>query len=407
MKPFLILVMAGMLSRFSYQMARSPVLPRFAQDLGSSPELIGLIVAASTITGIFIKLPAGALSDILGRRRMMLLGAVFFAVPPFLYPLITGPAGLLLLRFLHGFATAIFSPVAAAYVADLFQKGRGEKLGWFASAGDVGATLGPLIGGFILFSTASYAVTYSVVGGLGILPFFMVLSLPPEEKKVLVPATANLGRWPQFTWRLTEFNRGLLEVVSNRAVIIVSALEAAMYVGYGAFLGFFPIYAKGMGHNDAAIGLIMGGQLATTMIGKPAGGWLSDRLGRKPMIVLGLALCALILPLVVLGEAFLSLLFLSSLFGLGVAIVTPSTTALVADLAKAGRMGSAMGVFGTIWDTGEAAGPILAGFLIASLGYFNSFFIISGLMALAAVIFAVTIKDPVKPSLEQTQGRPA
>ncbi len=87
--PFLILVIAGMLSRLSYQMARSPVLPRFAQDLGSSPELIGLIVAASTITGIFIKLPAGALSDILGRRRMMLLGALFFAGPPFLYPFVT------------------------------------------------------------------------------------------------------------------------------------------------------------------------------------------------------------------------------------------------------------------------------------------------------------------------------
>ncbi|MBI3001399.1 MAG: MFS transporter [Deltaproteobacteria bacterium] len=334
--PYLILVIASMLSRFSYQMARSPVLPRFAQDLGSSPELIGLIVAASTITGIFVKLPAGALSDILGRRRILLLGAVFFAVPPFLYPLITGPVSLLLLRFLHGFATAIFSPVASAYVADLFQRGRGEKLGWFASATDVGATLGPLIGGFILFSTASYAVTYLVVGGLGILPLFMVLSLPPEEKKVLVPATANLGRWPQFTWRLTEFNRGVLEVVSSRAVIIASALEAAMYVGYGAF--------------------------------------------------------------------FLSLLLLSSLYGLGVAIVTPSTTALVADLARAGREGSAMGVFGTIWDSGEASGPILAGFLVASISYFNGFLVISGLMALAAVIFAATIKDPVQPSARQAEG---
>ena len=124
--PFLTLVLAGLLSSFSYQMARSPVLPRFAQDLGSSPGLIGLIVAASTITGIFIKLPAGALSDILGRRRMMLLGALFFAGPPFLYPFVTDSVSLLLLRFLHGFATAIFSPVASAYVADIFQKGRGE-----------------------------------------------------------------------------------------------------------------------------------------------------------------------------------------------------------------------------------------------------------------------------------------
>jgi MFS family permease len=397
--PFLTLVIASLLSRFSYQMARSPVLPRFAQDLGSSPELIGLIVAASTITGIFIKLPAGALSDILGRRRMMLLGALFFAGPPFLYPLVTEPLSLLLLRFLHGFATAIFSPVASAYVADIFQKGRGEKLGWFASANDVGATLGPLIGGFILFSTASYSNTYLVVGGLGLLPLFMVLSLPHEEK-ALSPGTANPGRW-------AEFKGGVLEVVSSKAVIIASALEAAMYVGYGAFLGFFPIYAKGIGHNDATIGLIMGAQLATTMIGKPAGGWLSDQLGRKPMILVGLALCALMLPLIVLGESFLSLLILSSLFGLGVAIVTPSTTALVADLAKAGRMGSAMGVFGTIWDTGEAAGPILAGFFIAALNYFNGFLIISGVMALAAVIFAVSVKDPTQLSPQRVTAKSA
>lgn len=148
--PFLIVLIASMLSRFSYQMARSPVLPRFAQELGSSPELIGLIVAASTITGILVKLPAGAISDILGRRRMMLLGALFFAGPPFLYPLVTEPLALILVRFLHGFATAIFGPVTSAYVAEIFNKGRAEKLGWFSSANDVGASLGPMIGGFIL-----------------------------------------------------------------------------------------------------------------------------------------------------------------------------------------------------------------------------------------------------------------
>jgi len=64
-------------------------------------------------------------------------------------------------------------------------------------------------------------------------------------------------------------------------------------------------------------------------------------------------------------------------------------------------MGSAMGVFGTIWDSGEAAGPILAGFLIASLSYFNGFLIISGLLVLAATVFAFTIKDPVIKAAEE------
>ncbi|MFQ5896273.1 MAG: MFS transporter [Nitrospinota bacterium] len=378
MSPFLTIVLAGMFSRLGYQMARSPVLPRFAQDLGAAPELLGLIVAASTVTGVFIKLPAGALSDVLGKRRMMLLGCLFFALPPFLYPFVTGPIALLLLRFLHGFATAIFSPVAAAYVADLAQEGRGARLGWFTSASDVGATVGPMVGGFVLFYTASYASTYLLVGVLGLLPLLMVLRLPePAEANPDPPAP----RWPRF-------RQGVVEVVSSPPVVIASSLEAVMYVGYGAFLGFLPPFARLVALNDAQIALVLGAQLATTMAAKPLTGWASDRVGRKPVILVGLLLCAALLPLIFRTGRFLPLL------GLGVAAVTPCTTALVADLVRAGRMGSAMGVFGTIWDVGESAGPILAGFLIARRGYGASFDTIALLMAGAALLFALVVREP-------------
>lgn len=386
MTPFISLVLAGFLARFGYQMARSPVLPRFAQDLGATPEVIGLIVAASTITGVVIKLPAGALSDVLGRKRMMLVGCLFFAAPPFLYPFVHSAGALLALRFLHGFATAIFSPVASAFVADLSERGRGEKLGWFAAAGDLGSTLGPLLGGLLLFYTSSYPMTYLTVGVLGLLPLLMVLRLPGDEKPRATGST--LGA------RSDQFWRGIREVVSSRAVVLASTLEAAMYVGYGAFLGFFPIYAAKIGINDAQIALVMGVQLATTMLAKPLSGRLSDRIGRKPMILAGLFLCAATLPLIPNVTSLWLLFPVSALFGLGVAIVTPSTTALVADLVKAGQMGSAMGVFGTIWDIGEALGPILAGFLIAPLGYSPAFGLIASLMIAAALCFAVLVKDP-------------
>jgi len=397
MTPFITLVLAGSLARLGYQMARSPVLPRFAQDLGAAPELIGLIVAASTITGVVIKLPAGALSDILGRKRMMLLGCLFFAGPPFLYPFVHGPSALLALRFLHGFSTAIFSPVASAFVADLSARGRGEKLGWFASANDLGATVGPLLGGLLLFFTASYSVTYLVVGILGLLPLTMIVRLPEDRNPR--PAGSTLGA------RSGQFWMGIREVASSRLVVIASMLEAAMYVGYGAFLGFFPPYARGIGLDDAQISLVMGAQLATTMLAKPLAGWLSDRVGRKPMILAGLFLCALMLPAVPALTSIWLLFLVSALFGLGVAIVTPSTTALVADLVTTGRMGSAMGVFGTIWDCGEAAGPILAGVLIASLSYGLGFGLIAAFMALVALVFLVAVKDPTA-RLQRTE-RPA
>src|SRR5215510_8011034 len=129
MNAFAAIVLASLLSRLGYQMARSPVLPSFAAELGALPELIGIIVAASTLTGVLFKLPSGALSDVLGRKRMMVLGALFFAAPPFLYPFVRDPWSLLALRFVHGSATAIFSPVASAYVASLAATGEAPGLG--------------------------------------------------------------------------------------------------------------------------------------------------------------------------------------------------------------------------------------------------------------------------------------
>lgn len=386
MTPFFVLVLAGFLARFGYQMARSPVLPRFAQDLGAAPELIGLIVAASTITGVVVKLPAGALSDVLGRKPVMLLGCLFFAGPPFCYSLVDSPGMLLALRFLHGFATAIFSPVAAAFVADLAPRGRGEKLGWFAAANDLGGALGPLVGGLLLFHTASYATTYAVVGLLGLCPLLMVSRLPADPTR---PRVGGL-----LAGRARAFWGGIHEVATNRAVLIAASLEAAMYLGYGAFLGFLPPYAREAGLHDGHIAVVVGVQLATTMLAKPLGGRLSDRFGRKVMILVGLLLCAVTLPLVPTRTSLASLAVVSALFGLGAGIVTPSTTALVADLAKAGRMGTAMGVFGTIWDSGEAAGPVLAGLLIGSVSYVPAFGVISGLMGAMALLFLLTVQDP-------------
>src|SRR3972149_2993468 len=173
--PFPALLSQSLLSRLGYQKARSPVLPAFAADLGALPELIGVIVAASTITGVFFKLPSGALSDVLGKKRMMVLGALFFALPPFLYPFVNDPWSLVMLRFVHGFATAIFSPVASAYVASLGETERGARLGWFSSGNDIGATAGPIIGGFVLYFTASFPVTYLAVGAIGVLTLAVVL----------------------------------------------------------------------------------------------------------------------------------------------------------------------------------------------------------------------------------------
>src|SRR3989442_8760810 len=234
MSALIAIVFAGLLSRRGYQMAGSRGLPIFAADLGALPELIGVIVAASTVTGVFFKLPSGALSDVLGRKRMMVLGALFFAAPPFLYPFVFDPWSLLALRFVHGFATAIFSPVASAYVASLAETGRGARLGWFSSANDIGATGGPLIGGFVLYFTASYSVTYLTVGVLGVLTLLAVLLLPDVERTAAPEAKT-------FAARAAEFRQGVAEVFKTPPIFVAAGIEAGMYPGYRAVFCFPPI----------------------------------------------------------------------------------------------------------------------------------------------------------------------
>ena len=386
--PFVMLCVVGFTARLGYQLGRSPVLPRFAEDLGGSPELIGVVLGASTVTGVFIKLPAGALSDVLGRRRMLLLGALFFAGPPFLYLVIDGPYQLLALRFVHGFATAIFSPVASAAVADLFQANRGERLGWFASANEVGSAAAPIIGGALLsIAPANYDLVYIVVGVLGLLTLGLALRLPVGKDARARPSQApGVSRWRQF-------KTGIAQVVSNRPILVASSVESAMFLGVGALGGFLPLYGTQVaGLSDGQVGLVLGTQLVAAMAGKPLAGRLSDRMGRKPLITLGLLLCAGSLPLFPLTSAFPLLAVEGAVFGLGMAIVTPSTTALVADLSRAGGYGAALGVFGTIWDVGEALGPILAGALIGVFAatanaYVPTFAVIAGVLALAGVAF--------------------
>jgi MFS transporter, DHA1 family, multidrug resistance protein len=400
MNAFAAIVFASLLSRLGYQMARSPVLPAFAADLGALPEFIGVIVAASTVTGIFFKLPSGALSDVLGRKRVMVLGALFFAAPPFLYPFVSNPWSLLTLRFVHGFATAIFSPVAAAYVASLAETGRGARLGWFSSSNDIGATAGPLIGGFVLYFSASYAVTYILVGAIGLLTLLVVLWLPEVDDPSGHQATTTLPA------RTAEFREGLAEVVTTPPILLAAGVEAVMYLGYGAFLGFLPIYAKTVGLNNAEIAIVLGSQLATAVVAKPIGGRLSDALGRKPVIVIGLLLCAIALPLIFRSESLARLVVVAPLLGLGIAAVTPVTNALIADLASAQRLGAAMGVFGTIWDIGEAAGPIIAGFLIGGLGYASTFDTLALVTVAVSIVVVVLVRDPKTATTAQPPSAP-
>lgn len=387
MSAFDNLCTVGFLARFSYALARNPVLPLFALFLGAGPEAIGLAVGISTVTGIVFKLPAGALSDVVGRRRTMLAGLVVFGVMPFFYLLIDSYSALVVVRFLHGLATAVYGPVAMAVVADVAGSRKGEMLSWFSSVGIIGTLLGAPLGGFILdIGTNGSPVLWQfrLVFALSALAGVAAMVLGFRTLGIEEKLEHGLG----FGARLAKFREGVREVLSDRRIITTSSMEGVQNMTMGALEAFLPVYAvKVVGLTEFQAGLLWGAQIVVTMLSKPLMGKMSDARGRRDLIVAGLALCGASFAMVPFLQGFLTLMAACLVFGLGEALVTSSSAALVADMCRERHFGSAMGAFGTIFDVGHASGPILAGLLVGWVGYQVSFPLLAAIVFLAIPLF--------------------
>ena len=381
---FAVLCTIGVFCFISYNMVRMPVLALFAESLGASPERIGLIVSVSTLTGVFLKLPSGALSDIYGRRLLLRIGVIAFGLPPFFYPFIADLNLLTLLRLFHGLATAIFMPSALATVAELYRERRGAALGTYTACTQSGALLGPFIGGYLAFAAgfSPAFITAGVFGCVGILLFYS-LHLSPPPPRVHEKGLAALG---------AEMWKGFSVVARNRKVLITSLMDAAKMIANGALMAFLPLYGVSVGLNAGEAGLLFTIQSLTSFFSKPIMGRISDRVGRQPLIMLGLLICALTFVCIPHVNQLALLLILSAGFGFGEAVVSSSSSAFVADSSEFKTLGAGMGMQGTIGDIGHAAGPLLAGFLIANTSYAAAFGIIAAIQAAAAAFFWLAMR---------------
>ncbi|UCE57691.1 MAG: MFS transporter [Candidatus Bathyarchaeota archaeon] len=385
-RAFVILCVVGAFAILSSTLSKNPVLKPFADSLGIPEHLLGFVAAASTIPGILFSLPAGTLSDIVGRRKILLMSSFVFASAPFLYLLITSWRQLVLVRFYHGFATAIFIPVVNASIAERFPRKRGERISFFSSATIVGRTVAPFLGGFILAITDyGYHTLYLTVAVAGILAF-MTAVLFLDGGKHYGAKTKNPAQ------TIPGIFNGWRKVAKNSGIAITSVIEGTQYYAFGAVEFFLVGYLKEVVRLDAfLIGIILGGQLAVTALARPFMGRLSDKIGRRLPIVLGSILSGFPLAVIPFTTQFPILLLVSIMYGIGFSLVTSSTPPLVSDLVEKDHLGTAMGFLSTIMDVGQALGPIIAGFVLATtLTYYGVFTSLTVILLTSCFIFIIS-----------------
>jgi MFS family permease len=376
----MLLCIMGGLAIFSSTMAKNPALPLFIRSMGVPVSTLGFIAAASTVVGILVSLPAGILSDLIGRRRVILMAAIVFATAPFLYLIINAPWQLVLVRIYHGLATAILGPVAMAAVADTFEKGRGERMAWYSSATMIGRFIAPFVGGLLIFGT-DFRWVYLADGLAGVMALLAAIRLP------LATATSG-SAWQAFKQGRGKYGQEIAFVFRHPGILATSGIEAVQYFAYGCIETFLPVYLnEKLGYTAWEIGLLFTVQILTATFTKPIMGRLSDRYGRVPLISAGLMLGGIATATLILSSNYVVLGALIAVFGLGLATVTASTSCLVADLSRAQGRGGALGILSSIMDIGHSSGPMVAGALITAYSYRMTFGIVGAGLVIISLVY--------------------
>jgi len=381
LRMILMIGCCGALAIFSSTISKSPILPIFAAELGASGTQIGLIASMSTIPGILISYIAGDMADRYGYKKILIASLLIFASAPFLYLVVQDPMQLGAARFYHGFATAAFGPVAMATIAAFSGKNTGQNLSIYSSATMVGRALAPMVGGSA-YEFGGHVSVYLIAGVAGILALalaFWFFRKPGEtEDKSAAKITKDQ------TEKVSFFKK-LWGLLSYKPLLFVGILDACVYFAYGAFEMIFPLYAKQLNMSSGLIGTLLSIQLVGVILLKPFFGRASDKLGRLPMMITGLLVCAVSFFLVAAVKSVYILAPLIILYGLGFALITASTSALAADVAKDGAKGASLGILSTLMDVGQTLGPPVIGGISDTYSYTAGISVLGVVLLLAAL----------------------
>jgi len=357
---------------------------------------VGILISLYGLVNSILQPVMGALSDELGRRKLLIQGGLVLMGASTLAFVFAGQfADLLALRSLQGLGVALTVPASLALMSTATRKQtRGGSMGIYSTMRMLGFAIGPLLGGILHdhfgFDAAFYAGSAFILLAV-ILVQAWVREIPPSTVDK-VKRSFRIIDWELLTVGIVGL--GIATFVMASAFSMMTTLETQFNAR---------LHETALGFSIAFSALMVSRLIFQIPLGR-----LSDRVGRKPFILAGLILMAPATAL--LGEVgtTLQLTGLRLAQGLASAAIAAPAFALAADLSKAGGEGRQMSIITMGFGLGIALGPLLAGVLAVSS--FELPFLIGGVMSLAgAWIVYHYVPETVhrKARLLSTDGKPS
>lgn len=357
----------------------TPIMPVLAEKLGAKDLSIAAVSGVYIVLLALFQIFTGAFADRYGKRRTIALGAFLATLSSILCVLAWSWEQLLTLRAFGGIADAIAGPALLALVAELGGKEKGKAIGIFRSSQGLAFVIGPILGGTVAHFFSVYTPFY-VDFGLTILGILLFLLLVPEIKRKREKFALPL--------KSLEFFK------QNLILTRIAYLGFSETFAFAALCSFVPALAIRFTMSEVEIAMFFTAEAIVFTLTNVIVGTLSDKIGRKPIMIIGLACSSVNLIAFFFTKDFWQILLLMALYGFGSSSVYVMSSTMAADILPEENRAMLFGAFDALMDLGLVVGPsICFAFLSISRWPINYSFLLMAIPSIIALCFIFQTKE--------------
>lgn len=354
-----------------------PILTPYAEGVGASMSMLGLIVSSYGFSQLVLRIPVGIWSDRIGQRKPFIVSAYVAAVMAGLgLALSGGPPGILASRTMSGVAATMWVVITVLFSSYFPPDRAGYAMSLINFATTLTQLVATLTGGLIAEKWGWHAPFWgaALIGGVGLL-----IAVPLREVQNSRPSGLKIGE--------------LAAVGKERSLLVVSLLAALYQINtWVTVYGFTPNVAAQLGATKAQLGwLSLVSTLPTAVASLGSGTFLARRMNERQMVVLGFWLSALGTLAIPLVTALPPLFLTQAVAGFGRGLIFPVLMGLSIKAVPVEKRATAMGFFQSIYALGMFGGPALAGVTAQVMGFSGAFYATAAVTAFGALASATAL----------------
>ena len=364
---------------------QSVLLAVIKDDMGLTGAQFGLLSTSQRATSGTTTMIAGYLGDRFANRSglMLMLSLGMMGVSYFLLGSAPSYWLLLAVMLLVGIGPSLYHPPAIASLSRKFPDRRGFAISLHGTGGSVGEVVGPVLTGGLISGTYLVVFQWREILHLSLVPaLFFAVAVYLMMRNIPAAATG--------TGSLSDYYGSLVRLLRERAMLALVFVTTLRSVGQSAVMAFLPVYLlEDLGYREVVIGLFMAGAQVTGIVAQPLMGYLSDRFGRK--IVLVPCTAALGLLIVALKFAGPGLPLVLTVLAMGAFLYSLHTIYIAGaiDVAEGRAQSTVVSlIYGASFF--GAFSPWVAGVIVDLTDTSTSFVYGGGMVLLGALILSIT-----------------